>query len=688
MWRYTISQPTVAGPQTYAHPIPLALLQAFMAVLSLQATAQAQQCVSRDGLSFTMNCDAAKGVQWVEYAGGDCTGPPVSERTMLEVVCVPLGSGSAALSCADTYPAPQWAQLGYDNRHTGQSPYTGPAFGRVRWLFRFAGYLSAPAVGGDGTLYFGSYYNEFFALNGSTGVVLWTAMVDGGVPYSPAISADGGSIFFSSNDASYVYALSAVGGYLQWSYKTKDTYLASPTVGNDGRVYISAEEDLYALSPTGSLLWSFSSDVANVCYFRSSPAVAANGQLYVGCIGASGGTNTLYSLSSAGTQQWTFVANDGFASAPTLGLDGTVYVSCVDSSLYALAPGGTLIWSFNATDDRTDNSFASGPALGTNGLVYVGSLSGEIYGINANGTLPPVWKSDACEYPLYSAPIVGADGTVYVCTTALNGSTGEAIWNYAPVQTTYGSAVIGRDGTLFVSYFSKGMYAYNDAAPPPPDNKPGGEGVVVPIVSSLAVALVGTAVGIWYCRRRRKCLWKSSEYVPPPSDVLPSAYGYRGPRGTGLPAPSRPHGSALPSSVSTPLLAKRGEEDSQRVAAEAAQRAKAQEASRLQAEENRRQVEARRLEEEANRERMRQEEQTKALKAEQARMAAEEAAATQRRVAATLPEDDVIVSDGPPLGRGAFGLVRRATLRGEAVCVKVRTSKSVRLCFHFIVLCV
>jgi outer membrane protein assembly factor BamB len=85
-----------------------------------------------------------------------------------------------------------------------------------------------------------------------------------------------GAVYVGSGDNN-VYALDASTGSLLWSYATGGPVSSSPALVN-GVVYVGAESsDVYALNAsTGSLLWSYPADIVG-----SSPAVA-NGVVYVG----------------------------------------------------------------------------------------------------------------------------------------------------------------------------------------------------------------------------------------------------------------------------------------------------------------------------------------------------------------------------------------------------------------------
>ena len=59
--------------------------------------------------------------------------------------------------------------------------------------------VSSPAIGSDGTVYFGSHDKKLYAINGKSGVKLWEFETRGQVWSSPAIGSDG-TVYVGSRD--------------------------------------------------------------------------------------------------------------------------------------------------------------------------------------------------------------------------------------------------------------------------------------------------------------------------------------------------------------------------------------------------------------------------------------------------------------------------------------------------------
>jgi outer membrane protein assembly factor BamB len=170
-------------------------------------------------------------------------------------------------------------------------------FGDLQWSLPvgtfYDGHLidCSPAMGDDGTIYFGAdpygaagqtpveVDTVFFAAN-PNGTLKWKFVMGDGVESSPAIGHDG-TIYVGSYD-SCLYAIEDRGTYglLKWKFPTGGPVDASPTVDGDGTIYIGSRDSvLYALNPEdGSVKWSFPTQGG----IESSVTIDGNGYLYFG----------------------------------------------------------------------------------------------------------------------------------------------------------------------------------------------------------------------------------------------------------------------------------------------------------------------------------------------------------------------------------------------------------------------
>ncbi|WP_074048610.1 S-layer homology domain-containing protein [Paenibacillus ihumii] len=341
---------------------------------------------SYDGKLYALNSKTGK-LKWVFETGWAIASSPAigADGTIY------IGSGDGKLYALDPKAADD------DNREkwsfaTGDRIYASPAIGqdgtlyissydgklyaldpdavddaqRMLWSYEIGGQTdSSPAIGADGTIYAGSGDGIFYALDPdakdeahrlkwsfepeTAEDCLW--MMDEPCPIysSPAIGADGGTVYFGSDDG-YVYALDVNADddahRLKWSYETWGSVSSSPAIGQDGTVYVGSSDGLlYALDPEAvdeykREKWSFDTSIKTWSMIVSSPVVGADGTVYIAALGWYG-DGTLYALDPKAENgnervKWSFAAEKEIRSSPVIGPDGTIYIGADDYKLYAI----------------------------------------------------------------------------------------------------------------------------------------------------------------------------------------------------------------------------------------------------------------------------------------------------------------------------------------------------------------
>src|SRR5574337_1081606 len=130
-----------------------------------------------------------------------------------------------------------WPMFRHDLRHTGKSPSISVQKPSLKWSFQTNGPVtSSPAIGADGTIYFGSQDKKLYAIT-RDGKLKWTFETQGEIESSPAVRKDG-TILFGSWD-SHLYALKP-DGTLLWKYKSEGGIISSPAIGNDNTIYVGS----------------------------------------------------------------------------------------------------------------------------------------------------------------------------------------------------------------------------------------------------------------------------------------------------------------------------------------------------------------------------------------------------------------------------------------------------------------
>jgi outer membrane protein assembly factor BamB len=308
--------------------------------------------------------------------------------------------------------------------------------GTLKWRYHTSDYqeiVSSPAIGSDGTIYFGSLNDTLYALN-PDGTLKWSYSTNGDIYSSPAIGSDG-TIYFGSYD-NYLYALNP-DGTLKWRYDAGTSIHTSPAIGQDGTIYFGQMYGEYhhgefnALNPDGTLKWSYPTN----CDIYSSPSIGQDGTIYFGTFSMENETY-LYAFYPDGTIKWRYPISPT-RSSPAIDSDGNIYFDG-----YALNPDGTLKWLSPAP--------LGSPVIGSDSTIYSGGFISWLYAINQDGTVK--WR-----YPLggwiTSSSTIGSDSTIYFgnggVLIALN-LDDNLKWVFEVGHTDISSSpAIGPDGTIY-----------------------------------------------------------------------------------------------------------------------------------------------------------------------------------------------------------------------------------------------
>ncbi|UCG43989.1 MAG: PQQ-like beta-propeller repeat protein [candidate division WOR-3 bacterium] len=256
---------------------------------------------------------------------------------------------------------------------------------------------SAPAVGDDGTLYFG--VNGALRAAAATDAG-WLYPVAGLVVTTPALAADGSIIFGTTADSMFCLNRD---GTLKWVFETEGEVKSSPAIGTDGTVYFGCNDNhFYALNPDGTLKWRYSTGRYDN---ESSPAIGADGTVYFGS-----DDNHVHALEPDGTPKWKFRTDWlKVEASPVIDEDGTVYCGSADSHLYAIEPDGSESWRF-----QTFGEVKAAAAIDRDNNIILASPDGRLYVLYPDAALR--WSQELGD-AIDQSPVVAEDGTIYVVTT-------------------------------------------------------------------------------------------------------------------------------------------------------------------------------------------------------------------------------------------------------------------------------
>lgn len=228
-------------------------------------------------------------------------------------------------------------------------------------------------------------------------------------------------------------------GKIAWIYTEEKMSRAyrCPVIGEDGTIYISDDEKLYAIHPDGTLKWKFSKGsmtesnimigAGDVIYFSTGSTVRdRNYQGY------------LYALDLSGNVLWEYRTTDmPYSYGSTLGIDGTIYFTDLGGYLHAVNADGSLKWKTKGTG-AFQSMWAISISISPDGsMLYVHGIDSTMNAVNAQ-TGDLIWQiSTGYGYFAKIAPLVDNAGNVYffgnennrdyVCSAKNNG---EIRWKY------------------------------------------------------------------------------------------------------------------------------------------------------------------------------------------------------------------------------------------------------------------
>jgi hypothetical protein len=294
---------------------------------------------------------------------------------------------------------------------------------------------SAPAVGDDGTIYFGTMQWDYDAVPDSSCLyalnpdhsLQWKYYTDRGysITGSPAVDSARNNIYFvvrSTCSRTEDIISVSTGGDFRWKYTINGGLVfnpphgaPTPAIGGDGTVYVNSK-GTFAFDPNGGLKWH--NDDGEI---HSAPAINGNGTIYSVYNSTNDATWGVRAFDPDGKVKWTYPASYAWICASlAIAVDSSVYVGSDDGKLYAINPNGSQKWTFDTHDD----GIRSTPVIGADGSVYLGSYQsfglpqgpGKIYALDSGGNLK--WKYDPVvdeggRINIYASPVIGADETIY-----------------------------------------------------------------------------------------------------------------------------------------------------------------------------------------------------------------------------------------------------------------------------------
>ena len=267
----------------------------------------------------------------------------------------------------------------------------------------------------------------------------------------------------TSNEVPLDVALRQSDGRVKWTFEAdSDNMWFRPALAPDGTLYLHTSQGfVYAIAPNGALKW-----VTTALWFPYIPPTAGpDGTLYCGSI------QTIFAISPQGQTLWTYTdqSAQGLQNAITVGPDGDLYGAYdFGPGAISLTPGGSLEWSnigipvmfeYGGTGNRT--VFGPSQPNGPIDQVYIGmDLRGDnhLYAFDLIGNQK--WAAPVGPNSYGAEPTIGSDGTVYTpdfiasgygwVIQALDPRNGQTEWFYdGDFISGCSNLAIGPDDTLY-----------------------------------------------------------------------------------------------------------------------------------------------------------------------------------------------------------------------------------------------
>ncbi len=319
------------------------------------------------------------------------------------------------------------------------------------------GIVSSPAIGADGTIYFGLEIGSNSAPSGQIlainpdGTEKWSVDTDDWVDATPLIGSDGTVYVGSWNGI--MYALDGQTGAEKWTFDTESFIVASAAQGPDGTIYFGAGDFLlHAVDPaTGVEKWAYPVED----WIFASPVIDPSGNIYFGSH-----DDRFYVVDSSGELVWSALTGGDIVNGAALMADSTVVFGSRDKFVYAINVDGSLRWTY-----ETGDSIDAAPSIGPDGSVTVGSTDGFLYRLNADGEL--IWRTSLAA-AIYSTPAWREDGSIVVGASDFHlhalDANGAEIWKYETGDWVDSSPVVTGNGRIYFTSFDKKLYALNSSS--------------------------------------------------------------------------------------------------------------------------------------------------------------------------------------------------------------------------------
>ena len=215
------------------------------------------------------------------------------------------------------------------------------ATGELQWSLPISHSLWAAPVSNGKLIFITSLDHFLYAVDPQSHKIAWKVDMGGSVPGSPAVSADGSTIYVGGFTKK-LSAVSAADGSIHWTADTKDWVWDAPALDGDTVYAADISGNIYSFgAPNGKNAWP---DVQPDGPITGSPVVLSDGTVVV--VTESG---LAYAFDRVSGKAWGVGTNIGGKIYSTPVVSGHLILVAplgADSLLAALNDSGNVVWKF------------------------------------------------------------------------------------------------------------------------------------------------------------------------------------------------------------------------------------------------------------------------------------------------------------------------------------------------------
>lgn len=296
--------------------------------------------------------------------------------------------------------------------------------GRLAWAYTSDendATFFAPPAHDDLAVYVGDYAGDVYALEKSSGAVLWRVhLSDAKIVGGPAVADD--LLLVPSSDRN-LYALNKSDGSIRWTFATNRPLWATPLIDNGQVILAALDHHAYAVDlSTGQLVWEV--DLGGA--LADKPTQLGD-VLLVGTF-----THQLVAIvRSSGDVAWQIETADWVWGNPSVTQE-RAFFGDVSGTLRSIDDSGAELWR-----REVEGSVAATPAV--NGeIAFFATESGSVLGLAVEDG-QQVWQQ-SLGGRLLSDPIL-VENTLLVASldgesllTAFNAESGAILWRFSPSE--------------------------------------------------------------------------------------------------------------------------------------------------------------------------------------------------------------------------------------------------------------